>query len=260
MDATWLSGFENSGLRMPYGICSFAPAARLQTQDYLSESQRFFERLGAFHVRDLDCDREIQLGPPEDPYPVAIPSMGLVAKKMVLCQGVAANENRLFSDLPLHPARGDILVVESRQVHLQQVVHHQAWAVPIGQHRFLVGATYDRAPFLKSNPDNAYASSDSQNASKAIGFRRELETRWESIVKGTFAEGSHTVLEQRWGVRPASYDRHPLIGAHDVYSSVYCMNGLGSKGTLMAPRLAELLLDAMQGATIEPSLLRSRRS
>ena len=241
---------ENTGLRSPHGACSFTPAARLQTLAYLTESQRYFQQFGAFHVANLDCDREIHFALSISDYPVEVPSMELVGKKIVFCQGTAARENRFFSDRPLHPARGDILLIESKQVQFEQIVHHHAWAVPVGSHRFLVGATYDRIPFLSD-----HAPSDL----KATRFRSELETRWESMVEGSFSDGSHTVLEQRWAVRPASYDRHPLIGSHDRIARAYCLNGLGSKGTLLAPRLSEMLIEAMDGASIDPTLLRSRR-
>ena len=90
-------------------------------------------------------------------------------------------------------------------------------------------------------------------------FRNELMDRWESMTSGTFAAGEHQFLDQRAAVRPASYDRHPLIGPHESHPNLYCMNGLGSKGTLMSPHLAEILLDSMEGAAIPDSLLWTRR-
>ena len=90
-------------------------------------------------------------------------------------------------------------------------------------------------------------------------FRAELIQRWESLAHGTFQAGYHSVLEQRSAVRPASYDRHPLLGQHDVHANAFCLNGLGSKGTLMAPRLAELAIGTMNGTPIDRVFSRSRR-
>jgi glycine/D-amino acid oxidase-like deaminating enzyme len=47
-------------------------------------------------------------------------------------------------------------------------------------------------------------------------------------------------------VRPATYDRHPLVGVHREFPRFMCLNGLGSKGSLMAPGLAALLLDCIE--------------
>lgn len=250
IDAELDSEVKRIGLKSPHGICRFSPAARLQTVDYLDVSRRYYEQLGVFFEHDLQCEREIVFARGNAEFLVEIPALGLAGKKVMFCQGIAARENRFFNELPLHPARGDILTIESPQVHCDRVFHHDAWAVPIARHRFLVGATYDRSPFQASE----LVCEDKSNR-----FRTELMSRWESMVEGKFVSGEHTVLEQRWAVRPASYDRHPLIGPNDSTPNVFCLNGLGSKGTLMAPRLAEMLIEAMEGTAIDPSLLWSRR-
>ncbi len=113
-----------------------------------------------------------------------------------------------------------------------------------------MGATYDRVLLVDQ---------DAYNQERARQFRDELMRRWELLTEGSFFGGQHVVQEQRWAIRPASYDRHPLIGPHDLHRNVFCLNGLGSKGTLMAPLLAEMLIDAMGGEPIDPTLLRSRR-
>jgi glycine/D-amino acid oxidase-like deaminating enzyme len=68
-------------------------------------------------------------------------------------------------------------------------------------------------------------------------------------------------LEQhRAAVRPASYDRHPLIGRHRWVSNAYTLNGLGSKGSLMAPLLAEQVCDCIEtGQSVDPLLDWQRR-
>ena len=252
--AEWISGPNASGCKAPYGMCSMKPAARLNTLAYLTETQRYFEANGAFYRIDLQCDSDIVFEPLSAEYSVTIAALRLAGKRIVFCQGIAARENRFFADLPLHPARGDVLLVKSPGVDCDRVIHHDAWAVPMGEQRFLVGATYDRVS-LQGPAERPAEPCDE----KATQFRYELMQRWESLTEGTFQGGQHTVLEQRWAVRPASYDRHPLIGPHEVHANACCLNGLGSKGTLMAPRLAEMALDAMEGAPIDPTLLWSRR-
>ncbi len=239
-----------NGWKAPFGMSSMEPAARLETTAYLSATQLFFERQDAFSTFNLNCDRDIVFDLQSDEYPVKISTLQLAGKHIVFCQGIAARENRYFNDLPLHPARGDVLVVLSPEVHIDQVIHHDAWVVPMGGRRFLVGATYDR--FLLKDQNE-------QNHVRASLFRDQLMRRWESLTEGSFLGGQHVVEEQRWAIRPASYDRHPLVGPHDSQRNVYCLNGLGSKGTLMAPRLAEMLIDAMAGESIDPDLLSSRR-
>lgn len=246
--AEWVSKEESNGLNALFGMSQMTPAARLDTTAYLSATQSYFQTRDAFYNFDLNCDVDLMFNNTE--HTLCISSLQLIGKRMVFCQGIAARENRFFNDLPLHPARGDMLLIESPRVQFERVVHHDAWAVPVGQQRYLVGATYDRATLQESNE---------VSQAKTMQFREELMQRWESLAHGTFRAGDHVVMEQRSAIRPASYDRHPLMGQHNVHGNVFCLNGLGSKGTLMAPRLAELAIAAMNGASIDRVFSRSRR-
>ena len=245
---TSLDDVALSKLRMPHGACSFEPAARLNTVAYLDATREYFESINSYYAVDIQCDQDLDLQNSEH---VRIHSLDLTGKRIALCQGFAARENALFSDLPLHPARGDILEIESPNVEFQSIVHGDAWVVPTRNNCFLVGATYDRFE-LNDNVES--------NNEPATRFRTELMSRWEAMVGGSFAAGDHIVLDQRAAVRPASFDRHPLLGQHKSLPNVFCLNGMGSKGTLMAPRLAHLLLESMQGNEIERSLNWRRRT
>ena len=233
------------GLHTPFEACEMLPSARLDTENYLRSTHEYFERQDAIRFMNLDCEAELDCRSES----IAVRSLGLQATSAILCQGVAARENLFFKNLPLHPARGDVLQIESKSLRIDQVVHGQGWIVPTGGNRFLVGATYNRSEL----------SSDCSDLNlHALHARDELIQRWEALVQGSFAAMDHRVVGQRAAVRPASYDRHPLIGQHETFDRLYCMNGLGSKGSLMAPGLASTVLDAIHGAQI-PSCLDWKR-
>lgn len=255
----------------PWGGFSMLPAGRLDTQTYLDATAKHFQSEGRWFPLQLDCDTDLEL----TPNLVRVPKLRLQGRRMVLCQGIAARANSWFADLPLHPARGDILEL-STDASIPAVVHHEAWLVPVNttnetnddarSRRILIGATYDRQ-CLDTSIDHAIARS----------FRNELLERWNGMLSEanpsvgiddpSYREASMgrgrdkvNVLSHLAAVRPASYDRHPLIGQHPTEPSMYCLNGLGSKGSLMAPQLANLLLDCMlENKTIEPSLQWHRR-
>ena len=235
-----------AGLRAPLGACMMHPSARLETQKYIQSTHDFFLRYNAMQVVNLDLESEF-----DSRYDsIVFRSVGCQSACVILCQGVAARENIFFNRLPLHPARGDILQIESKSFRIEHVVHGQGWLVPTDAGRFLVGATYDR---------NELTTDCSQQNPNAVKAREELMKRWEALVQGSFAAKDHLVLGQRAAVRPASYDRHPLIGQHETIDRMYCMNGLGSKGSLMAPGLANTLLDAIDGVRIPKHLDWKRR-
>ena len=241
----WL---EPSGL--PPSIAHFGgirmePAARLDTNAYLDATRQMLERDGMLVSMDLDVDGALC------PFErrIEIPSFGLTARWVVLCQGMRARSNRWFASLPLHPARGDILRIRSRRFHLKTVLHHEGWVVPLGEDQFLFGATYDRQALQTSLVDPV-----------AARWRETLERRWERMTGEAIGTPGAETLEHRIAVRPASYDRHPLIGQHPEHPQLFCLNGLGSKGSLMAPWVASHLLDAMLGREPVESCLRWDRA
>ncbi len=219
---------RDAGFAAPQGTFSMMPASRLDTVAYLNATLDYFETQSQTFIATVDCYADIEIADEQ----VTLRSLGLRGKRILFCQGFAARENRLFNDLPLHPARGDMLTVESNAIDFDRVVHHEAWSVPLAKHQFLIGATYDRHE-LDTNTASA----------SALHYRSELMRRWESMTHGSFETGEHRIIEHRIGIRPASYDRRPLIGQHRTLKSAYCMNGLGSKGSLMSPFLASQLLD-----------------
>jgi glycine/D-amino acid oxidase-like deaminating enzyme len=52
-----------------------------------------------------------------------------------------------------------------------------------------------------------------------------------------------TALRFTMGYRPASGDRKPIVGHHPEFRNHLFFNGLGSKGLLLAPQLADLMAD-----------------
>jgi glycine/D-amino acid oxidase-like deaminating enzyme len=53
------------------------------------------------------------------------------------------------------------------------------------------------------------------------------------------------VIDHEAGIRPTSPDRRPMVGKHPVYDQLYIFNGLGAKGYMLAPSLAEMLCNAL---------------
>ena len=87
----------------------------------------------------------------------------------------------------------------------------------------------------------------------------ELLRRWQDFFDSE--DNPVEVVSHRRATRPASFDRHPLIGPHPEHPNLVCLNGLGSKGALMAPKLAMDLLDYLsEGKPIDPRLRWDRRT
>ena len=147
------------------------------------------------------------------------------AHHVICCEGAAAVRNPYFSWLPLTPNQGEVLDVVCAGLSPEQVLNRGAYVVPVGAERFRVGATYRWPPFA--------------DGPTAVG-REELTARLTVVTNLPFA-----VTRQLAGVRPAVRDRRPLLGPHPTVPALSFCGGYGSKGVMLAPRLAVMLADAL---------------
>lgn len=162
------------------------------------------------------------------------------AAKLVFCEGIGAmHSNPFFAGLQFLPAQGDILRVSLPGWRENRVVHWSGrWLAPVGtethQPQALLGSTYRW---------------DHDDVGPSAAGREALLSDLERIYAGI----PH-VIEHRAGVRPATFDQHPFVGIHPTHPQLAILNGLGAKGALMAPGLANSLADQLlQGSPPEPA-------
>ena len=54
------------------------------------------------------------------------------------------------------------------------------------------------------------------------------------------------MVNQVAGIRPTVIDRRPLVGAHEIHSNMYVLNGLGTRGVIIGPYVAEQLYEFIE--------------
>lgn len=54
------------------------------------------------------------------------------------------------------------------------------------------------------------------------------------------------VVYQSAGIRPTVKDRRPLVGQHSQYKNLYILNGLGTRGVIVAPAISKQLYDLIE--------------
>ncbi|MFM2216662.1 MAG: Glycine oxidase [Planctomycetota bacterium] len=259
-------------IHAPFGGFSMEPAARLDTEAFLKATHSYLHQRQWLFTSHIDLNSDV-IATQEG---FELPSLKIQSKHLCLALGAAPCPTSLFPPLPLHPARGDILEILlppslnspaslSPTLPLESVIHRDAWLVPLASNSFLLGATYDR--------HNLNATTDSTTG---LFARQELLNRvnqWfpnpypspsiqpieESSIINHYPIDEKSIINHRAAVRPASYDRHPLIGPHLNNPNLLCFNGLGSKGSLMAPKLASILWDWILNRTPIPKNLHWNR-
>ena len=154
----------------------------------------------------------------------------LSVERVIFCEGVGIQQNPWFQHLPLTPAKGETLIIESPTLTLPRTAYqHHKWLLPYGDGTFRVGATFD--------------SNDTTPAPTEAGKQQLIND-----VR-TFIPPQHTlhIKKHLAGIRPCTKDFRPFIGQHPTEKGLYIFNGLGSKGASLAPELIRQFQEYLNG-------------
>jgi glycine/D-amino acid oxidase-like deaminating enzyme len=205
-------------------------AAQLDVPAYLDASRAALD----CEIMTIDWQRDVTFG--EEGVSVR----GLKARLLISCEGHAAARNPYFSDVPFNAAKGDILTVRFHRPVPAYSLHRGIWLAPTAEPDvFSVGATYDWAR-LDQEPDPA--------------ARAEIEGKLKA-----FFHVPYTVLHHRAAVRPILAVNRVLAGLHPSEERLGFFNGLGSKGSLLAPFYARCLTDYLVDDVPLPEAVDLRR-
>jgi glycine oxidase len=208
------TGDEDS-LHAEFGGFEISLAARLNVARFLDVSREEFDKRGNYFPANIHLPDDLQI----DEQGISISNLGIRARRVIFCQGFAGSENPWFRAIPFDAAKGEILVVRIPEFTDGRVIHRGVWLAPFKDDLYRVGATYDR---------------DRLDSVPTPEGREELCTRLEKLLRVPFE-----VVQHQAGIRPIILGRRPKIGFHPKYPMLGYFNGLGSKGALQAPWLAE---------------------
>lgn len=187
----------------PFGGFEMPDAARLDVPLYLDASRHYFRSRAAYLAATVG---------PRDTFD---------ARTVVFCCGFAPGPDPLFGSIRFNAAKGEMLTVRVRGLREARVVHRGIWLGPLGDDLFRVGATYTWDP-LDSLPTPE--------------GRAEIEAKLRAFLKPPFEVVGHSAA-----VRPVIDAGHPALGRHPLHTRFAYFNGLGSKGSLLAPFFANQL-------------------
>lgn len=138
---------------------------------------------------------------------------GELYQHVVSCVGTSAKEDLVG----LNSFKGTYLNVTSA-LNQKTFLKGSHFIVPKGSY-FKVGATFSRNIGLEPDPEEL----------------NELE----NFLNQELGLNEFEILDSETGFRPVSKDRRPIVGK--TKQGMFALNGLGSRGVLLAPLLAEQL-------------------
>ena len=128
-----------------------------------------------------------------------------------------------------------MLIVEIPDLEMKEAIKSSCFMVPLGNHMFIVGATYNwEDKTVDLTPEG----------------QAELEEKLQSFLKLPYR-----IVDYKAGIRPTVSDRRPLLGKHPQHPQLAILNGLGTRGIIYAPALAEILFNHLENdQDLDPDL------
>ncbi len=156
----------------------------------------------------------------------AIKYKEITAKKIVFCEGFGMLKNPFFNYLPLNGTKGETLEIHAPNLKIDFQLKSTVFIFPLGNDLYKVGATFNWT--------------DKTSLPTEEG-RNELTKKLNKIITVPY-----TIVGQSAGIRPTVKDRRPLIGTHHSHKNVAVLNGLGTRGVLIAPTVAKALYNHLE--------------
>lgn len=191
---------------------------RLDLPSFITDLKTFFEQKGQLKRESFDYS---SLEVAED----AVTYNEIEAKHVLFAEGTYINNNPWFNWLPFRPVKGDVLTIRSADLKVDSILKKNIFILPLGDDLYKVGATYHW---------------DDASWEPSERAREEILGKFELITDCTYE-----VLDQKAGIRPASYDRRAFVGTHPDNKNLHVFNGLGSKGVFLGPLLAQEFIDSL---------------
>lgn len=158
--------------------------------------------------------------------PDAISYKNIEAKYIVFAEGSGIRHNPYFNNLPLNPVKGQLLIIHAPNLNINYVLKAGVFLIPLGDHLYYVGATYDRDDLSHDTTEKA---------------KVELLGKLKKLINCSFE-----VVNQLAGIRPTVRDRRPLVGKHKNHENVFVLNGLGTRGVMIGPYVAKQLYNFIE--------------
>ena len=219
---------HNENIDAPFGYGEVLGTGRLDTTALLAGYSRYL--LGkdllvreTFDYKSLKIHASyLEYGP-------------IKAKNLVFATGFGLRDNPYFNYLPLHGTKGELLTIRAPRLKESMVIKSSVFIIPLGGDLYRVGATYNR---------------DDKTNDPTEASRSELLRKLDTFLKCPYEVTDHVA-----GIRPTVRDRRPLVGRHPRHGNLYVLNGLGSRGVMIAPTAAHQLYGHIaNGIPIDPEM------
>ena len=155
------------------------------------------------------------------------------ATRIVFAEGYGIKENSFFKTLPLIGNKGEYIIIKAPDLKLTAALKSSFFVVPLGDDTYKVGASYNWID---------------KDIAPSTAAREEIIEKMKTLLTCEYE-----IINQEVGIRPTTKDRRPLLGVHPEYSQLAVLNGLGTRGVMASPLLANYLFNFLEKGIALPA-------
>jgi len=212
--STQLVKNNNDAIDASFGFGEVLHAGRLDTEKLISSYKDFLKQNQSL-IEDSFVHQKLQI------ESTLIRYGNIEAKQIIFAEGFGVKKNPYFNHIPLNGTKGEVLIIKAPNLNIDYGIKSSVFIIPLENDMYAVGATYNWK--------------DKTNQSTKEG-KEELMSKLKTFLSCEFE-----VVQHLAGIRPTVKDRRPLVGRHPEHKNLYVLNGLGTRGVMIAPYVAEKL-------------------
>ncbi|WP_034061447.1 NAD(P)/FAD-dependent oxidoreductase [Lacinutrix jangbogonensis] len=209
----------NQYINSEFGFGEVLKTGRIDTKLLVSEYRKDLSKENLLFRESIDYN-EIQF------QENAIAYKEIVANYIVFAEGFGIKDNPFFNTLPLEGSKGELVTIIAPNLKLDYVLKSSVFIIPLGHDIYRIGSTNER--IVKDNVITTKA-------------KEELVNKLKAIITCDFE-----VVDQVAGIRPTVRDRRPLVGKHSKHKNIAVLNGLGNRGVMIGPYVAQQLFNHIE--------------
>ena len=214
------------GIKGDYGFGEVYQTGRIDTHKLVSRYRKYLESRGVFKLEDFDHSL-IKIEEKSVSY------KDIQAKRIIFCEGFGMKQNPFFNHLPLNGTKGETIIIKAPELEIKFLAKSTLFVLPLENDLYKIGATFNRTD----------KTADPTEAGKS-----ELIEKLDKVLSVPYE-----IVDHNAGIRPTVKDRKPLIGKHPEYAQLAVLNGLGTRGVMIAPTVAKQLFAHLErGMALDP--------
>lgn len=207
------------GVVANYGYGKLINTGRIDTSSLLQDYRQYLLKKKTIKHESFNYT-ELKIGKKIIEY------KNVKALKIVFCEGFGMVKNPFFNYLPMQEAKGELITIYAPELHIDFLIKAAVFVLPLGNNYYKIGATFNWKDKTKEPTQNG---------------KQELITKLNSFITVPY-----TIVDHTAGIRPTVKDRRPLTGKHPKYQNLAILNGLGTRGVMIAPSIANKLYNHLE--------------